>query len=119
MAAATQGCASCSNAARPAARNSADSRLTFQLTESGPKMPCAAPAAERFTSSSRRSSSAAETMWESRAAICLYGIASGVAGERLSRGLSTDAHGYDCCSGFIPGDFLPLAVAKRVTISRV
>src|SRR5271167_573743 len=73
IAAATQGCASCSSAARPAARNSADSRLIFQLTELGPKIPSEAPAAEFFTSSSRRSRSAAETGWGSRVDICLYG----------------------------------------------
>src|SRR5271163_3092768 len=38
-AAATQGWANCSSAARPAPRNKADSRLTFQLIEDGPKMP--------------------------------------------------------------------------------
>src|SRR5579859_2149373 len=36
---ATQGCASCSNAARAAPRNSADSRLIFQLIDWGPNMP--------------------------------------------------------------------------------
>src|SRR5579863_9188407 len=35
----THGCASCSNAARPAARKSADSRLMRQLRDAGPKMP--------------------------------------------------------------------------------
>ncbi len=39
MAAETQGWASCNRAALVAAKNRADSRLTFQLRESGPKMP--------------------------------------------------------------------------------
>src|SRR5260370_27444648 len=38
-AAASEGCASWSNAARAAPRNNADSRLTFQPIEDGPKMP--------------------------------------------------------------------------------
>src|SRR5208283_2497101 len=64
IAAATQGCASCSNAARPAARNRADSRLIFQLIDFAPKSPSRPPAAWRFSSASKLSSSAAQTTWE-------------------------------------------------------
>src|SRR5271165_5343456 len=63
MAVATQGCASCSRVARPAARNSPAPRLTFQLMESGPKSPPPF-VGNRLASSRRRSNSVVETKQE-------------------------------------------------------
>src|SRR5215472_9097215 len=58
IAEATQGWASCNRAARVAARNSADSRLTFQPTEPGTKMPCSGQDEDspKLVSSASRSS---------------------------------------------------------------
>src|SRR5438477_12061056 len=62
MAAATQGCASCSSNARPAPRKTAASRSMRQMTESGPKIPAGPPAAADRTITSSRSRSAFATM---------------------------------------------------------
>src|SRR5207237_2279203 len=62
MAAAIQGCASCSSNARPAPRKTAASRSMRQMTESGPKIPAGPPAAADRTIISSRSRSASATM---------------------------------------------------------
>src|ERR1039458_3740055 len=58
---ATQGCASCRSAARPAPRNKADSRLIFQLMESRPKMPAFELVERRAIGASKVSMSCDET----------------------------------------------------------
>ncbi len=74
MAVATQGWASWSRAARPAARNRADSRLIFQLIEVGPKMLWPGSGADVLISASRPSRSAADTERSLPSAIPAYRI---------------------------------------------
>src|SRR5947208_12091710 len=71
MAAATQGCASWSNSARPAPRKTAASRSTRHVSDSGPKIPSMGPAAAARTVSRLFSKSSADNSRMSSSALRL------------------------------------------------